>query len=137
MKEVSPLNTIKFIILAVIVLFSFPAPAEIYKYLDDQGNIHYTDDLNQVPLEQRDSIEASLEYDGDLDSDIDGAEAAPDEKENAALPEDQRRAVERWARTAFGRMAHVPVAALKRFASQSAGANGADTENGQAMERAG
>jgi hypothetical protein len=90
MKEVSPLNTIKFIILAVIVLFSFPAPAEIYKYLDDQGNIHYTDDLNQVPLEQRDSIEASLEYDGDLDSDIDRAEAAPDEKENAVLPEDQQ-----------------------------------------------
>jgi len=55
----------------------------------------------------------------------------------AALPDEQRRAVERWARTAFGRLAHVPVAALKRFASESAGTNGGDKENDQPMERAG
>jgi glutamyl-tRNA reductase len=47
----------------------------------------------------------------------------------AGLPADQRKAVERWARTAFGRMAHVPVAALKRFASE-AGANGENGANG-------
>jgi len=36
----------------------------------------------------------------------------------------QREAVERWARTAFGRLAHVPVSALKRFASSQSGVEG-------------
>jgi len=56
----------------------------------------------------------------------------------AGLPDDQRRAVERWARTAFGRMAHVPVAALKRFASQSGRTNGGEQQEGeQPVERVG
>lgn len=40
------------------------------------------------------------------------------------LPADQREAVERWARAAFGRLAHAPVSALKRFASSQSGVEG-------------
>jgi glutamyl-tRNA reductase len=40
------------------------------------------------------------------------------------LPADQREAVERWARAAFGRLAHAPVSALKRFASAQSGVEG-------------
>jgi glutamyl-tRNA reductase len=40
------------------------------------------------------------------------------------LPAAQREAVERWARTAFGRLAHAPVSALKRFASSQSGVEG-------------
>jgi len=36
----------------------------------------------------------------------------------ARLSEDDRRAVERWARAAFGRLAHVPIATLKGFAEE-------------------
>jgi glutamyl-tRNA reductase len=36
-----------------------------------------------------------------------------------SLPPEQRVAVERWARATFGRLAHVPVSALKRFASDT------------------
>ena len=42
-----------------------------------------------------------------------------------ALPPEQREAVERWARAAFGRLAHVPVNALKRFAGDGLGGAGA------------
>lgn len=37
------------------------------------------------------------------------------------LGADERRAVERWARGAFGRMSHVPISALKRLADEIAG----------------
>jgi len=38
----------------------------------------------------------------------------------AHLDEDDRRAVERWARATFGRLMHLPIAALKRMAQQTA-----------------
>jgi hypothetical protein len=65
MKEDNPLRMIRLLTLLVIVLFAFNAPAEIYKYLDDQGNVHFTDDINQVPEDQRDSMESSTEYSND------------------------------------------------------------------------
>jgi hypothetical protein len=46
-------------ILAILLLFFFAAPcsAEIYKYIDENGQKRWTDDLSQVPVEQRDSAE--------------------------------------------------------------------------------
>ncbi len=41
----------------------------------------------------------------------------------AHLSPEDRRAVERWARATFGRVMHLPVAALKRLARDMAGAN--------------
>jgi glutamyl-tRNA reductase len=38
----------------------------------------------------------------------------------AQLDDEERRAVERWARTAFGRVSHVPLSAIKRMASDAA-----------------
>jgi glutamyl-tRNA reductase len=39
----------------------------------------------------------------------------------AHIPEPERRAVERWARATFARLAHVPLAALKRLGQAEAG----------------
>jgi glutamyl-tRNA reductase len=42
----------------------------------------------------------------------------------ARLGDEDRRAVERWARAAFGRLSHLPISALKRLARQLAAAPG-------------
>jgi len=41
----------------VVVLFATHGNAEIYKYIDENGQKRWTDDLSQVPVEQRDSAE--------------------------------------------------------------------------------
>lgn len=46
-----------------------PAGAEFYKYLDEQGNVRYTDDLNEVPLDQREGLETYEEYVGAPETD--------------------------------------------------------------------
>ncbi|BBO74123.1 hypothetical protein DSCW_15400 [Desulfosarcina widdelii] len=62
------------------LLFAAYSNAEIYKYLDENGQKRWTDDLSQVPVEQRDSAdrmdtEATFETPSDRASD----EAAPSE----------------------------------------------------------
>lgn len=41
------------VILLVSMAFADPASAQFYKYLDEQGNMRFTDDINQVPENQR------------------------------------------------------------------------------------
>ena len=40
-------------ILIVVMVFVGPAFAEFYKYLNKQGDVRFTDDINQVPQDQR------------------------------------------------------------------------------------
>jgi len=51
-------------ILIMLLLLAFPAAAEFYKYRDAQGNVHFTDDLSQVPEAQRPKAESYIDYRG-------------------------------------------------------------------------
>lgn len=47
------MRVLSLIVLAVSLAAAAPAAADFYKYVDAQGRIRFTDDINQVPPEQR------------------------------------------------------------------------------------
>ena len=53
---------LKIIIPLVFLVFTGAASAEFYKYVDDKGNVHFTDDFNQVPADQRKQVREYEEY---------------------------------------------------------------------------
>jgi hypothetical protein len=52
MKKMILLNTIGLLILAILAFGQ-----EIYRWVDEQGTVHFTDDLGQVPEKYRDKIQ--------------------------------------------------------------------------------
>ena len=50
------MNFGRWFISLALLLFSISASAEYYKYIDKDGNVHYTDDLTAVPESQRTDI---------------------------------------------------------------------------------
>ena len=52
---------LKIFIIITFLLFSVNAAAEFYKYVDEDGNVHFTDDINQVPEAQRVKIRSYIE----------------------------------------------------------------------------
>jgi hypothetical protein len=65
-------------ILIAVMVFAGPAFAEFYKYLDKQGGVRFTDDINQVPQDQR---AAARSYSESQASGTSAAEASPAVKE--------------------------------------------------------
>ena len=52
---------LKIFIIITFLMFSVSASAEFYKYVDDEGNVRFTDDINQVPEAQRAKIRSYIE----------------------------------------------------------------------------
>ncbi len=101
------MKMIKLLILLVIILLATPASAEIYKYIDEQGGVHFTDDINQVPKDQRDSFEATPEYEADTEAeeentDPDLESSYDDEPETTAGVDDDSDNEENVARLEDG-----------------------------------
>lgn len=59
------MNFGRWLISLSLLLFSISASAEYYKYIDKDGNVHYTDDLTNVPENQRTDINEYTGYQGD------------------------------------------------------------------------
>jgi hypothetical protein len=53
---------LRIIISLVFLVFTGAASAEFYKYVDEKGHVHFTDDFNQVPANQREQVRGYEEY---------------------------------------------------------------------------
>jgi len=62
------MNLIKLFICLIIIFFSTTVSAEFYKYVDENGNTHFTDDFNKVPEDQRAGLKGYEESDSDTDN---------------------------------------------------------------------
>lgn len=51
-------SPIRLVALASALLAALPAGAEVYRWTDAQGKVHYSSDLNDVPVEQREAAKA-------------------------------------------------------------------------------
>ena len=71
-----------------LIVFSLPAAAEFYKYIDASGNVRFTDDINMVPPEQRKNLKSYVESESQPDPETAQTEKAPEKpagkQQNAA-----------------------------------------------------
>ncbi len=74
------MNLIKLLICLITILFSTTVFAEFYKYVDENGNTHFTDDFNQVPEDQRAGLKGYEESTSDSNTDIVEKKAEKEEK---------------------------------------------------------
>jgi len=51
------------VMVLMLVWMHAPASAEFYRYVDEEGGVHYTDDLGKVPVEQRPNVYENAEPD--------------------------------------------------------------------------
>lgn len=75
---------LKIFILISFLLFSVNAAAEFYKYTDEDGNVRFTDDINQVPEAQRSKIHSYVESQSEEVSDQETTQETPEKSEQQA-----------------------------------------------------
>ncbi len=80
-----------FLIVLVLLAFAGPASAELYKYTDSRGELHFVDDISKVPKKYRKQLE-SAEPEGNANF-MDTAPASRYSQESTAQepPPEQRR----------------------------------------------
>ncbi len=77
---------LKIIVLIGFLLLAVNASAEFYKYTDEEGNVRFTDDINQVPEEQRAKIHSYVESQS---LEVPEQEVTPEVTANQKEPEQQ------------------------------------------------
>jgi len=82
------MNKIKLLLFMMVLLFSVPVSAEFYRYVDKDGRVHYTDDFNKVPKNQRTVAKG---YAGYEKNDI---RVVPEIKNETGEPSESKEAVE-------------------------------------------
>jgi hypothetical protein len=83
----------RWIILAGVVfclLFTISVSAEFYKYHDENGNVHFTDDFNKVPPDQRTAVKGYEEIEATKEEEKESAAAEPQAAANKGGEADKK-----------------------------------------------
>jgi len=83
------MNKIKPLLFLMVLLFSVPVSAEFYRYVDKDGRVHYTDDFNKVPKNQRTAAKGYAGYEKNDNR------VVPEIKNETGEPSESKEAVER------------------------------------------
>ena len=75
------MKVLKIFVLISFFLFSVSASAEFYKYTDEDGNVRFTDDINQVPEEQRSRIHSYVESESEEVAEQETTQENPEKSE--------------------------------------------------------
>ena len=84
------MKLINLLVCILFVLFSASAAAQFYKYVDEEGNTRFTDDINLVPVDQRKNIESYTESYSETEAEEktanqEAAQAAPELPDSVKL----------------------------------------------------
>ena len=91
------MNFVKLSICLLIILLATPASAKFYKYIDEEGNARFTDDINLVPADQRKNIqsyEESISEPEETQASVNQEETQPAQKSTTQNPTDSITAVD-------------------------------------------
>ncbi len=69
------------LVLLIMIISSLPASGEYYRYVDNKGNLIYTDDLGKIPKNQMSNVKEYNEYKSYADNDIQQKESQPANQE--------------------------------------------------------
>ena len=82
------MRLLSWVLALALTIFALPATAEFYKYVDKNGNVRFTDDINMVPPEQRKNLKSYVESESQPDPEPAQQDKAPkepdDNQQNAA-----------------------------------------------------
>jgi Domain of unknown function (DUF4124) len=76
------MKLIMWLMLPLLLGITVPTHADFYKYKDAQGHVRYTDDLSQVPVDQRSAVQSYVES-----APAEPDKPAPPELDHTAVPE--------------------------------------------------
>jgi hypothetical protein len=76
-KEGDSMHRLLWVTCLAVIICATPAVAEFYKYYDANGNVHFTDDYNKVPADQRPNVKGYVETEKS-----DGPDATAENPEN-------------------------------------------------------